>query len=42
MLKRVGYLPAKKPRKWRHVQRNLKDKYESKKDCQRRLDDEKI
>lgn len=36
MLYRSGFFPAEKPRYWRHIQRNLKDKYESKKDFHRK------
>eukprot|EP00434_Breviolum_minutum_P045901 symbB.v1.2.041255.t1/scaffold7979.1/size8349/1 len=36
MLSRSGFFPAEKPRYWRHIQRNLKDKYESKKDFHRK------
>ncbi|CAE8655423.1 unnamed protein product, partial [Polarella glacialis] len=36
MLHRCGFLGAKKPRFWRHMHSNVKDKYESKKDHHRK------
>lgn len=36
MLQRCGFFPKEKPRKWRHIQQNIKDMSESKKDFHRK------
>ncbi|CAJ1398303.1 unnamed protein product [Effrenium voratum] len=36
MINRCGFVGSEKPRYWRHMQRNVKDKYETKKDFHRK------